>query len=186
MCMKTMTEEAIKFVGKHISDPIYKEIYEYGLKVFEQFYSSNSNGLSERDLAVSIVLHNILNNGVSIEEIQEIFGDDVATVVFNTNDDADDHRLRGYEKHFKVHDLIFIKLIVRAARIHTAINNLDNHKFKKYINEYNELRRKLLKEVDDSIMVLMDYESDLIKYGRNTFAGKPARNYKYENLIINA
>ena len=181
-------EEAIKFIERHITSPfhlIYEEVYEHGLKILKQFYDSN-NKLNENDLATSIVLNNILNNKADIEEIQEMFGNNVAMIVFNTNDDVDDHKLRGYEKIFKDYDFIFIKLIIRVARIYVTIDNLDSNKFKKYINDHSELRRKLLNKADKNIMVLMDYESDLIKYGRNIFAGKPARSYKYKNLIMNA
>ena len=172
------------FIKVTEDDKSYGNICDYGLKVLKEFYSKKYNKLPEDVLSASVMLFDILNYGALIEDIEEQFGNGVAQTVFNITDREDDFKLDGYEKLFMTYDYIFIKLIIRIARIFNAITNLDGDKFKSYIDDYNELRRKLLSH--PNIMVLMDYESDLIKYGRNIFAGKPANSYKYENLILDA
>lgn len=192
MGMKAKTKlgvaQATKFVDGHVKRIYgYNKISVYALKIFERFYDPKRNGFSEKNLAMAIVLHDILNQKVGIEEIERVFNSDVALVVFNTNDEDEDYKLKGYERVFKAYDFIFVKLIVRIARIYMSISDTERNKFRDYIDEYNELRRKLLKEVsDNNIMVLMDYESHLIKYGRNVFTGKPINNFKCGKLIIDA
>lgn len=159
------------------------EIVDYGLKVLDKLYSPKMHVYSKESMAVSIVLHDVLISGADIEEIQEKFGDDAANIIFNITDQPEDTKISAYERLFKGHAFLFVKLIIRIAHIHDVIHKGDGDKFKDYIHEYNELRRKILKEVDD-LMVLMDYESELIKYGRHYLSGRQAKEYNYSLLIV--
>lgn len=183
--MEEILKDCKEFSGKYIKDKSHKNVYEYGLKILDKFYISPMS-ICKTVHAMGIVLHDVLNHGCPTKDMRKDFGDLVVMLAFNISEHEEDKKLEGYEKNFDSYDSIFSKLIIRISKIHNVIEALDSDKFKEYIAEHNGLRRKLLKGVHSRIMVLMDYESDLIKYGRNVFSGKPAASYKYENLIIDA
>jgi len=184
--MNDVVNKAVQFVKHNVNDTQYHKTYEYGMKIFNKFYDPNKNGTKKESLVAGIVLYDVLNKGISLEEIHKLFNDDTIFIIQHISEYPNYHILKGYEGLFKGYDIIFEKLIIREAKIHFAIEDLNSTEFRKYIDGYNELRRKLHKEADPDMMNFMDYESDLIKYGRNVFSGKPAANYKYEKLVVDA
>lgn len=161
----------------------YTDVYEYALKVLEKMYDGDINGTPLNVLSVGVIFHNITEYH-KIEEIEESFGGDVAMLVFNISENPDDtNTMMGYDRIMKALDFLFVKLAIRMGKIHKAITDGDGDTFKSFISQYNEIRRKVLKNNPD-ILPMMDYEADLIKYGRNYFSGKAVTNYQYEHLIM--
>ena len=174
---KTIVEKSIP------SDQLdeYARTYEFALKVVDQLYDKELNGLSYSTLAIGTVLFDVLKH-TKIEYIEKNFGGDVTMLIFNVSDDEDNALpIAKYERLFQAHDFLFIKLAIRMSDIWNCIADGESDQFKNYINEYNELRRKILKNCPD-MLIFMDFEADLIKYGRNVLSGKPASNYKYTHL----
>ena len=169
-----------------------KELVEYhykvwiiAIKMINKFFKKQKHDISLSEMCESVIFYDILNY-VRIEDLESKFGTKVAQLVFNITDFEDDQKVKNlypYEKLFKSYDDLFAKLIIRNAIIHVAISDLDLNKFTFHIKQYNELRRKVMKSTPD-LTFLMDYEAELIKYGRNYLSGKSANAYKYENLIL--
>lgn len=184
---KKIIDKAIEFINPIFEgDASYWECAHWGIKILDKFYDNNNIGMSKKDIAYGIMLHDILNHGVTIEQIEDKFGGEVAMLLHNISGRKSDNGLEQYERLFKAHDYIFTKLIIRLSRIHNAINELNNKDFSLFISEHNDLRRKLHSRVDPDIMKLMDYEVNLIKYGRNMLSGKPTMKRIYENLVVDA
>jgi hypothetical protein len=155
----------------------YVNIVNYGTKLIKTFHDVEKNGISLDTTITCMNIWNVLNIGVNIEIIEQTYGGEVAHIMHNVNREIDNNMLSAY-------DLIFIKLIIRLSCIHQAINNVDSVTVKNYIDQYSDLRRKILRCSDSDILQLMDYEADLIRYARNVFSGKAAGKYVYKNLIL--
>lgn len=81
-------------------------------------------------------------------------------------------------------EALFIRLITRLGQIHESIENRDSAKFLSFIKDHGQLRRKL-SSINKRFMSLMGYESELLKYGKYVFSGKPVHNYKHLSDILN-
>lgn len=181
-------EVAKLFVEAKIKDKklieYHKKIWGFATKILTKFYKKSKNNASLKELLSTVIFYEILDY-VKTEDLEAKFGSKITQLVFNVTNFEDDDKIKNlyqYEKLFSSYDGLFVKLVLRNAIIHVAIQSLDEAKFAFHIKQYNELRRKVMKSSAD-LLFLLDYEADLIKYGRNYMSGRSAGSYKYENLI---
>ena len=64
-------------------------------------------------------------------------------------------------------------LAYRAKNIRYTIINCDDKAFRKYVSDHSELRRKIRTLFGSKSLSMMDYETRIIKHGRDVMAGKP-------------
>jgi hypothetical protein len=148
--------------------------------MINKFFGDN-NELTKKELHAIAALSTLPQELVDIEEIAAQFGHEVAKNFMALQGQPESTQY--YEKSFDNYDHIFLKLIIRNSKYFVAIRNNDGDKFKSFIDMYVELRRKVMKSAKLHTEI-MNYEAELIKFGRNSLAGKPIDKQKYQSLIL--
>lgn len=100
----------------------------------------------DSDVVIAALLHDVLEDcAVSYNDIKEIFGENVANIVFDVTDELGKNRKerheRTYPKTRKNPDAVIVKLADRIANVLTSQSG--HPMFQKYSKEYPEFKKAL-------------------------------------------